>query len=159
MKSLTILPMLAAVLLLPVSELCAQGRLGVSRVQILTKLAEVAPDMTLDYEESPLIGGERRLMGTSTFVTLELIGPPGNLRQITMMFVPQQTGIDNLSALAVAATFLGTVFPAWAESLTWFGDALASSVEESTTTRNGIEVRMNNYVQVMGMILLTLEAQ
>ena len=135
-----------------------QQTLGVPRGPILLLLEEV--EVSLDWEESPLMGDEDRLMGTQDdpFVIAEFIGRPDDLRKINVSFIPYPEPLKNVTALFVVSAVMRTVFPEWEDSVEWFGDAMASGEEERTISRRGVSVTLNNYVDVLGIMVLTIEA-
>ena len=142
----------------PLGPTSLEAQLGVSRSSVLSLLTEI--DVSLGWQEAPLASGERRLMGSQDdpFVVIELMGPPGDLREIVVAFTPSEVALRNLTAIFTVAAVLRTVFPGWADSVEWFNNAMDSGAQQRSTRRRGIEVRMTNYAALTGIVMLAVEA-
>ena len=132
--------------------------LGVSRSEITGKLNQL--NVSMSYQESPLLDGTQRLMGSvgDNRVSMELIGNPLDLEQVTVVFSPSSNAAENLNALAAVAATLTLAAPRARDSMDWFTTALGSGQESVTRKLYDRRISLNNYASVLGMVLLTVEA-
>ena len=146
--------------ILAVSATTAQaGELGVSRSEITGKLKQL--NVHMSYQESPLLDGTQRLMGSvaDNRVSMELIGNPLDLKQVTVVFFPSSNPVENLNALAAVAATLTLAAPGARDSMDWFNTALGSGQESVTHMLHDRSISLNNYASVLEMVLLTVEAR
>ena len=152
----------AVALALLIAHTASAEGLGVSRADVRGKVdtylqTAVTPAVTLEYEAGKLFSGESRLMGTSDnpSILLELIGDPSDLESVSVMFVPSAKDLtQNMASIAVVIAIMQVTFPEWADSVTWFNNALESGSEKTQVTRNGKVVTIQNLAEVLGVITL-----
>ena len=156
---------IAVTLALLIAHAASAEGLGVTRAEVREKVdtylqTAVTPSVKLEYEAGTLFSGEPRLMGTSDdpFIMLELIGDPADLESATVMFVPSGNDLSkNLVSLVVVVAIMQVTLPEWADSLTWFNNALESGAQKTEATRNGKAISLRNDTAIIGTVTLTVK--
>ena len=127
--------------------------MGIPRASFL-KFAEAGLPIT--FEESPLVDGTPRLLGTmeNPWAMLELIGDPHNIRSVGVSFVPTTSDADNAKIGLLALASMKVASPNWPEASDWFLERMDAGIEEASVVRGN---RRYTYQRVLGMVNMIVE--
>ena len=129
--------------------------LGISRDSIVGLFRVVEID--IDFEESPLASGERRVIGQAEVMLVEITGPPDNIVSATVMF-GQTTDPAQAIGIVAAVGILGIAIGDDPNNLLeWFGDTALEMAagQERTYRANGNRARLT--ATEIGLYILSVE--
>lgn len=133
--------------------------LGISRAALQSRFE--SSEVGFQFENQPLADGRARVMGMSPseMASLELIGEPDNLTQVTIM----ADVVDEQSRLVNALYFLGVLkltVPGW-DGSDWLSESmaqLASEDGEITTVQDGKQIGLS-FHKNLGLLIMSVKPQ